>query len=75
MAKKESKPNEVRAKLEAYALPRRIKILEGSRAEAFKKVLKELNVGHAIFPMHTGKTEEAYGEIVKVQEFSFVVEK
>ena len=70
-----AKQNLIRAKLEAYALPRRIKILEGSRAEAFKKVLKELNVGHTILPMHNGKIEEAYGEIVKVQEFSFVVEK
>jgi hypothetical protein len=69
------KESEVRKKLEAYALPRRIKIIEGSRAEAFKKALKELNAGHVILPMHNGKIEEAYGEIVKVEAFSFVVEK
>lgn len=75
MAKKESEPTQIRKKLEAYALPRRIKIIGGTKAEAFKGVLKELNVSHTVSLMHNGNPNEAYGEIVKVREFSFVVEK
>ena len=67
------KKEPVVSKAKSYATVRKLGLLIDGRGEAFKSTLKELGIKFQVFPMRD--SEGLHGEIIKVEPFTFVIEK